>query len=174
MSHYDPSRPGQYPAPRYLPPAPRKRMPLWAKIVAGVVAVPVVLIGGATALLVAGGAAETTGRAISPTYDPGINTPETKPAKSPKPTKQAPSLLPQDGVLLVGKDVKPGTYQTRVISDVISSCYWARLSDVDGSMASIIDNDLKTTVGAVMTLRVKSSDYAIEINCDGATWKRVG
>jgi hypothetical protein len=114
----------------------------------------------------------------SPTYDPGINTPETKPTRTPKvpkPVEEVPSFLPQDGTLLVGKDVKPGTYQTKVPADsAVASCYWARLSDVDGNLSSIIDNDMKMTAGAVMTLRVRSSDYAVEINCNGATWKRVG
>lgn len=81
--------------------------------------------------------------------------------------KPGPSYLPEDGTLLVGKDVKPGTYQTRATG---GSCYWSRLDRDD----EIIDNGLSTTPGAKMTVRVRATDYALEVRCGGATWKKVG
>ena len=183
QSHYHRDVPGQYPSP---PQRPSKKLPWWAWVLIGVFGLPTLLIGGCSALVVAGGLANEAAdpapvtSSSSPevpveTYDPGIQTPptEAKPTEAPKPPKpaeQAPSYLPEDGTLLVGKDVKPGTYQTRVIEgDFISSCYWARLDKSD----EIIDNDIKTTVGARMTLTVRASDYALEVNCYGAVWKRV-
>lgn len=177
------AQPGPYPSPTPPPAPPKKKLPLWAK-----------LVGGGGALLILGGScmaiaaqpdlampAGTTRQAgptpsSAPTYDPGIQTPPTTQAPpAPKPVEEAPPRVPGDGTLLVGKDVLPGTYQTRVIEgEYISSCYWSRLRDTDDSIDSIIDNDLKTTAGALMTLKIRATDYAVEINCDGATWTRVG
>ena len=179
---YGSHQPGPYPAPPTPPrPAP-KRMPRWGKVLLWVAAVPVALIGGCTAIVAGSGLAQQAAdnapviSTAEPTYDPGIQTPPTEsPApkatpRAPKPVEQAPAYVPEDGTLLVGKDVKPGTYQTRVVEgDIISSCYWARLDAND----EILDNDLKTTVGARMTVTVRASDYALEINCSGAVWKRV-
>ena len=93
MSHYDPRQPGQYPAPHYIPPAPKK-MPLWAKLIIGLVGVPMLLIGGCTAIVLAGGAAEVADDepVITETYDPGINTPETKPTETT--AQPAPTTVP--------------------------------------------------------------------------------
>lgn len=184
-SHYDPRNPGQYPPPPAPLPA-KKRMPWWAWALVIVFGLPTLLIGGLMALYVAGDAAQNAAdpapvfstsapEAPTSTYDPGIQTPPTQnPATEvpslPPATEATPSYLPEDGTLLVGQDVKPGTYQTRVTEGaVISSCYWARLDRND----EIIDNDIKTTVGARMTLTIRKSDYAVEINCYGAVWKRV-
>ena len=40
-----------------------------------------------------------------------------------------------DGMFVVGKDIKPGTYRTT------GSCYWARLSGFGGELGDIIAND---------------------------------
>lgn len=178
MSHYHPSQPGQYPTPTYQPTP--KRMPTWAKVTAVLVGVPVLVAGGCTAVFVAGTAGQIKADDPAPVISSEsptpititTTTPKSAPTTSstPKPAEQVPSYLPEDGTLLVGKDVKPGTYQTRVLDDdLIPSCYWARL-DASGD---IIDNDINLTVGARMTLKVRASDDAIEINCNGAVWKRV-
>jgi hypothetical protein len=187
LSHYAPTQPGQYPAPK--PPLPPvRRMPWWAWALVILVGIPATIGGAATALIGGAGMAEqagdrapviSTAQPTAPvdTYDPGIQTPPTKPAApSPKVThKPAPrTLVPEDGMLLVGKDVKPGTYQTRVLAGPIPSCYWARLKDVDDSLRSIIKNDLVTVAGALVTLRIRPTDYAVTIQCAGATWVRVG
>lgn len=267
-SHYDHNQPGQYREPAHTPP-PKKRMPLWAKLVAGICAIPVLIIGAVIALTAGSGIAQTAAGDPTPVIstrkpinDPTVST--SKPAAPPATTaapaaskqdqflaaarakypslelmdddtmvnvvtsacdlldtgtwadvqdsidtagaayrtelagvirigvgfycprhndkigvqpggkKPGPSYLPEDGTLLVGKDVKPGTYQTRVTESYgIASCYWARLRSLDGSR-NIIDNGLGQTVGALMTLQVRSSDYAVEIRCNGATWKKVG
>lgn len=185
QSHYHPSQPGQYPAPQ-PPTPPRRRMPAWAWVLVILFGAPAVLVGGIIAIGVGAGLAGSVADDPTPvistqtpeapveTYDPGIQTPptETKPTPQPtKPVEKVPSFLPEDGTLLVGKDVKPGTYQTRVVEgEFLSSCYWARL-DASGE---IIDNQISTTVGARMTLKIRATDDAVEINCYGAVWKRVG
>jgi hypothetical protein len=179
-------QPGPYSPPPVQSPAPkgpRKRMPLWGKVIITVGAGFMLLAGGCTALVVASGAAEEAASRSVPsapvsTYDPGLYTPEPKATTQPAtPARKhpAPALVPQDGTLLVGKDVKPGTYQTRVLDgEIIPRCYWARLRDLEGRVpGSIIDNDLKLDAGALMTVTVKRTDYALEIDCAGAEWTRI-
>lgn len=172
------AQPGPYTTPP--PPAPQRpnKMPRWVKALLIIVAVPVVAVGGCTAMVAGFGLAnEAADKAPvasgTSTYDPGINTPPTAGKSTRKPVEEAPPTVPSDGTLLVGKDVKAGTYQTRVPAGDVPSCYWARLRDLDGDVHSITDNDIKMTVGALVTLRVRSTDYAVEINCHGATWTRV-
>lgn len=183
QSHYSPNVPGQYTPPfpeGGRPPIPPKRkMPLWAKLVIIFVGAPMILVG-AVGAIVAGTAASEIGKPlVSPsapvdTYDPGIQTPPTKAA--PRTHEAAPAVpdVPTDGTLIVGKNVKPGLYQTRVLDDEMPLCSWKRLSSLDGDLDSTIDLDLSTTAGALVTLRIKPSDYAVEINCWGAVWTRVG
>jgi len=176
MSHYHPSQPGQYPAP--TPPPAKKKMPTWAKITAAF-ALPLFAIGGCTGAMLAGSGpaqqAADSAPVISQTPPTASSTPTATAPVKPKPVEQAPPRVPEDGTLLVGKDVAPGTYQTRIpAKKFISSCYWARLRDTDDSIDSIIDNDLKTSAGALMTLKVRATDYAVEVNCGGAQWTRVG
>ena len=176
---YGSGQPGPYTPPQQpQQPAPKKGMPTWAKVVIAVCAIPTLGIGACSALVLGGGAAQEAADdkapvvstpAAAPTTDapPAAKTAAPKP---PKPVEEAPSMLPEDGTLLVGKDVKPGTYQTRVLdNEVMPSCYWARLTE----SGEIIDNDIKITANAVMTVTVRASDYSLEVNCYGAQWKRV-
>jgi hypothetical protein len=93
-------------------------MPLWAKIVAAVVAVPVVVIGGCTAMVAGSGLAQEAGDARpvistdSPTYDPGINTPETKPTRAPKTTAPAPKVWKTIATLAGSQDKASDTIVT--------------------------------------------------------------
>jgi hypothetical protein len=52
-----------------------------------------------------------------------------------------------DGMFIVGKDIKPGTYRTT------GSCYWARLSGFGGELDDIIANDNTSGSGIVEIAR---------------------
>lgn len=72
-----------------------------------------------------------------------------------------------DGTFVVGTDIKPGIYRTSVGSD---TCYWARLSSLDGSFSSILANGDPTGPTSV---QVKSTDKAFETS-GGCTWTKTG
>lgn len=191
-SHYDPNQPGQYTPPfpegGRSPRPPKKRMPRWAKIVAVACTIPIVIVGGCTAVVIGSGVASTVAsqadktpvisdqptinEPTEPTSAPTTDEPTEAPAP-PKPVEKAPTYLPEDGTLIVGKDVKAGTYQTRIPADALG-CYWARLRSLDGDLDNIIDNGLLSKAGALVTVKVRASDVALEVTCGGATWKRVG
>lgn len=105
MSHYDKTQPGQYssPAPRPDLPNPgqrKKKMPTWAKILVAILAVPAVLIGGCTAVVIGSGAAETVANSADPspvisTQSPTVarETPRApKPVEKAPPSKKAPAM----------------------------------------------------------------------------------
>lgn len=98
-----------------------------------------------------------------PSAEPGPKVPA-------KPVEAAPQLVPHDGTLFVGKDVRPGTYIATVPADSLG-CYTARLKDTDDDIDSIISNHIGEP-GAQTVLTVKATDYAIEVRCDGAKWTR--
>lgn len=183
MSHYDPGTPGQYSSP---PPVrrPKAKVPLWAKLVAVFVGGPIVIVAAFMIVIGASLGAEEIGKqsadpapvisTVTPIAAPTTDTPEAP--EPPKPVEEAPpSYLPEDGTLLVGKDVKPGTYQTRVPDTDEdfgqSSCYWERLKGLGED--DVIDNALVNRVGALVTLKIAKNDYAVTISCNGATWKKV-
>lgn len=68
-----------------------------------------------------------------------------------------------DGIFVVGKDITPGTYRTRIAS---SSCYYARLSGFSGNLDEIIENNI-TDGPAVIT--IKATDKGFESKRCG-TW----
>ena len=71
-----------------------------------------------------------------------------------------------DGTYLVNTDIQPGTYK----SSGTGQCYWARLSSADGSLGSIIANDISNGA-AVVT--IAASDVAFKSNGCG-TWAVAG
>jgi len=159
---------------RELPKPPKRRRT--GRVVVLVVVfclLGIITVGSCTALMFDG--AVDAGKAdsapqVKPTESepgPAVPSPTTKPG----PKKVAPSTVPRDGVLFVGKDVKPGTYRTTVPADSLA-CYAARLKDTDGGIDSIISNNLYEP-GAQAVLTVKRTDYAIEVRCDGARWELV-
>lgn len=80
-------------------------------------------------------------------------------AGAPQPLAQMPTQL-TEGMYLVGIDMQPGTYEGQAGND---SCYWARLSDVDGDLNSILAND---NAKGQFYVQVSPSDYALEVSCD--------
>lgn len=100
-SHYDPSQPGQYtpPFPENQRPGkyPKKKMPLGVKIALVIFAVPVVVVGGCTAVMVGSGAAQTVADQADKT--PVISTTSPVPTvretpRAPKPVEEAPTDPP--------------------------------------------------------------------------------
>jgi len=80
------------------------------------------------------------------------------------------SSIPGDGTYLVGTDVKAGTYRSGVPAS--GNCYWARLSNTDGSgdTAGILNNN-NSAGPSVVT--IQRSDKAFEsTGCEA--WIRVG
>src|SRR4029077_2349224 len=71
------------------------------------------------------------------------------------------------GTYEVGVDIKPG--KNRGTGDDASSGYWARLRDTNGTLNSIIANDLVT--GHQTTVTISKTDAAFDTN--GITWTLV-
>lgn len=78
---------------------------------------------------------------------------------------QAASVMTEDGVYLVGTDIKPGTYRGGVGQP---DCYWARLSNTDGSLDGILANNN----GGNQVVTIKKSDKAFETSNCGA-WTKI-
>ncbi|MBL7490473.1 hypothetical protein I6A60_02010 [Frankia sp. AgB1.9] len=72
------------------------------------------------------------------------------------------------GTWLVGKEVLPGTYETTAGTDVLHSCYWARLSGTSGESSEILANDNVEGHGIVT---IKATDVAFQTHC---TWTKIG
>lgn len=94
-SHYDHNQPGQYSQP--TPPAPRKKkMPIGAKIALFVVGIPMVIVGGCTAIVGGSLAAETVANSgADPAPVISTQTPVARETpRAPKPVEQAPTKKP--------------------------------------------------------------------------------
>jgi hypothetical protein len=93
----------------------------------------------------------------------------TKPAPAPKTVTAPPpgpaSVMTEDGIYLVGTDIKPGQYKSGPSGD----CYWARLSGTSGDLDDILANHN----GGNSVVTIRKSDKAFETNNCGE-WKRVG
>jgi hypothetical protein len=158
---------------RPLPPPRKRRTGRVVAIVVGLCLLGILTVGSCTALMFDGAIdatkADSAPHITPPSTPPGpaVPSPTTKPGTK----KVAPSTVPRDGMLFVGKDVKPGTYRTTVPADSFG-CYAARLKDTDGELTSIIANHLYTA-GSQAVLTVKATDYAVEVRCDGARWELV-
>lgn len=67
-----------------------------------------------------------------------------------------------DGTYLVGRDIRPGLYQT----DGDGDCYWARLQNLRGDLNAILAND---NIAGPTTVEVQSGDKAFEVS-GGCEW----
>lgn len=99
--------------------------------------------------------------AAEPTLPMPENTPLPADTPIPAPT-QNPNLIPA-GTYLVGTNIQPGYFTGQAGQGIFESCYWARLSDVSGSMESLLAND--NSEGKYY-LEVKASDYALKTDCN--------
>jgi tetratricopeptide (TPR) repeat protein len=77
-----------------------------------------------------------------------------------RPTRN-PNII-RAGTYIVGKDIQPGTYKGQAGSDVMHSCYWARLSNLSGE-DDILAND--NSMGQYYVEVVKG-DYAFKTDCE--------
>lgn len=88
------------------------------------------------------------------------NTPE--PINTPIPSATPNLNLVSAGTYLVGVDIQPGFYKGVTGGDILDSCYWARLSDLSGSVSGILAND--NSIGQFY-VEIKQTDYAFETGC---------
>jgi len=95
----------------------------------------------------------------------------------PEATTDAPATDPatgetatDEGTLVVGTDIKPGTYRTTVPSDSFG-CYWARLRSLEGLSNQIIANGFEAP-DAKITVTIASTDKGFESR-DCGKWVKV-
>lgn len=97
-----------------------------------------------------------------PTDTPGpTDTP--LPTNTPVPPTATPNPdLLRPGTYIVGTDIQPGIYRGNAGQGVFSSCYWARLKDLSGSIDALTAND--NSLGQFY-VEVAQGDYAFETAC---------
>ena len=101
--------------------------------------------------------------AVGEDYCPDVPLPAVTTVPPPPPV-----LTIGPGMWLVGADIQPGTYETTTAgTDILSSCYWARLSGTSGDFKEILTNDNVSGHGIVT---IKPTDVAFETRC---TWTKV-
>ncbi|HWD79737.1 MAG TPA: hypothetical protein VG497_12670, partial [Kribbella sp.] len=74
------------------------------------------------------------------------------------------AAITEDGVFLVGTDIKPGTYRNGNEAD----CYWARLRSTNGDFDAIITNGN----GGNQVITIKKTDKAFETRSCGS-WTKI-
>ena len=75
--------------------------------------------------------------------------------------------IPAEGTYQVGKQILPGTYQSKSTS---GSCYWARLGDFQGGLDSILTNDYSK---GQQIVEIDAGDKGFETSgCGG--WTKIG
>jgi hypothetical protein len=72
------------------------------------------------------------------------------------------------GMWLVGSQLSPGTYS----ASVQSGCYWERLRNFQGVLASIIANDFISSAGSAL-VTISASDSGFDTNDSCGTWTHV-
>lgn len=93
------------------------------------------------------------------------------PAASTQPSQAKPTTTKNtyphfgDGTFVVGKDIEPGTYRTRVASP---GCYYARLKGFGGSVDDILANE-NTDFPAIVTIAATDKGFQSE-SC--GTWTK--
>ena len=70
------------------------------------------------------------------------------------------SIVPT-GTYLVGRDIGPGLYRGQAGSDLLESCYWARLSNLSGT-DDILAND---NAQGTYFVEVLPGDFALQLEC---------
>ncbi|HYT37625.1 MAG TPA: hypothetical protein VEL49_10655 [Ktedonobacteraceae bacterium] len=143
------SQPGQYqpmiPPP---PPPPKKSRRGW--VIAGIVIGALILCGVISNGIPKSSTTDSTTTATTTQQSQATDTPQSTPTSQsqPTPTTDTHPHFNGDGTFEVGKDIRPGTYRTRVASP---GCYYARLSGFSGTTDDIIAND-NTDTPAIITI----------------------
>ena len=79
------------------------------------------------------------------------------------PTQDEPLSKIGPGMYLVGRDINPGTYRGKAGTDVMDSCYWARLGGLPGDSDHLITNE--NAKGSYF-VTVDASDLALLTKCE--------
>jgi hypothetical protein len=148
-----------YPPPPMMQPPPKKRRP-WLWIIVGIVALIIFYQIGQAAF-----SQTSTSTPPAGTSAPSGNTPAATQPPAPTPTPTPSFANFGDGTYQVGKDIKAGTYRTRIGSP---GCYYARLKGFGGSIDDIIAND-NTDAPAVVTIKASDKGFMSQ-NC--GTWTK--
>ncbi|MDP1624671.1 MAG: hypothetical protein Q8L64_02770 [bacterium] len=77
-------------------------------------------------------------------------------------TGEFPQII-KAGMYIVGRDIQAGTYKGQAGTDITTSCYWGRLSNVAGGFDSILAND--NAIGQFY-VQVAASDFALSTACE--------
>jgi hypothetical protein len=106
-------------------------------------------------------------RVVVNAYCSEVPLPAAMPASSVPPASATTTITP--GTWLVGRDIQPATYETTTSdTDVLHSCYWARLSGTSGDSSEILANGNVEGHGIVT---IKPTDQAFQTHC---TWTKIG
>ena len=182
MTHYQPTQPIQPPQPvqhQWQPPQPPSKTPNWWRRNKHFVLYPVTFFAGGVLAAIPSGnttsaneAAASAQPTVTVTQTAPVQPGATKTVPGPKTTvtvtakpagpPPVPAAITEDGMYIVGTDIKPGRYKGGVGQ---ADCYWARLKS-DGS--DIIDNG----IGANQIVTIKKTDGLFETSRCGE-WKRI-
>ena len=107
---------------------------------------------------------------------PGPTVTKKVPVPGPTVTKQVPAPAPaqpasfSDGTYVIGTDIQPGVYKTSGpdSTNIVGSCYWARLASLDTSNINHNNN-----ISGPTTIQLQSGDKALELS-GGCNWHKVG
>ena len=127
-----------------------------------------ILIGVGVAVLVL----IVIGIATSGSEDQGVASPvaetnspsqSTVPAAATAVPTEAPAKSLSKGTYKVGSDIEPGIYAGQVGTDVLGSCYWARMSGASGDFSELIAND---NAQGQFYVEVQAEDKFFKIDCE--------
>ena len=80
------------------------------------------------------------------------------------PASDLPNTIEQ-GMYLVGVEIKSGIYEGVVSSESFSSCSWARHADFTGAYNETIDSGFHSDEGTSFNVLVAPDDYGLATNC---------
>lgn len=80
----------------------------------------------------------------------------------PEPSGEFPTNI-SPGTYIIGRDIGAGTYRGEAGTDIMDSCYWARLRNVRGEFGGLIANDNST---GQFYIQVPASDFALSTACE--------
>ncbi|HVB25786.1 MAG TPA: hypothetical protein VNG51_27865 [Ktedonobacteraceae bacterium] len=150
---YQSGQPPFYPPGSGMMPSkpPRKKLGRRTWVIVGVVVLIVVIIIAVNSGTKGTGNTTTANTSTQPASQSTVqqttaNAPTAVPTKAPTPKPTFASF--GDGTFQVGKDIKPGTYRTRVGSP---GCYYEKLSGFGGTVGDIIANN-NTDYPAIVTI----------------------
>jgi len=154
-----------YPPPPYQQqPPPKRKSRTWLWIV-GILVALIIFYQVGHATFSQTGTSTTPAATQAPATD---NTPAATqpPVATTAPTTPTPTFATfGDGTYMVGTDIQPGTYRTRVGS---AGCYYERLKGFGGTIDDIIANN-NTDAPAVVTIKASDKGFTSQ-NC--GTWTK--